>query len=357
MSPAFEALLLAAGRAPSGDNTQPWRFVVDERAGTVALVLDPSRDPSPMNAGQRMARIGVGAALESLLRAAPAFGWEADVEPGRDGALAVVRLRGEGHEGAVDPLLGRRVTNRRAYDASPISPELLDRLRATTPTLDGVATHWIVDHQRLSALAELIGRADAMMFGNPAMRNAFLKNVRFDAPPDAEVDEGLSIASLEVSGADRQALKLMRGLPDWLLRLGGATRVFARKANEAVLSASGLCIVSAPDGSDGADLLVGRAMQRAWLALTAENLAAQPMMSLPVLENAREHGDASLQGALGLAKLEALRDDARSLLPELGKGRLAWLQRFGRAASPSGRTGRLPISAIASELPAGEGPA
>src|SRR6266545_357605 len=91
-SGAFESLLAAACRAPSGDNTQPWRFIVDPDGGRVALQVDETRDPSPMNAGQRMARIAVGAVLENLLRAAEGHGWAAELELVSPPELAAVRL-------------------------------------------------------------------------------------------------------------------------------------------------------------------------------------------------------------------------------------------------------------------------
>src|SRR5262245_33348691 len=68
-------LLAAAVRAPSGDNTQPWRFFVVPSKGLLSILLDEDRDRSPMNAGQRMARIAVGAAVENVLRTASRIGW------------------------------------------------------------------------------------------------------------------------------------------------------------------------------------------------------------------------------------------------------------------------------------------
>jgi nitroreductase len=343
----FEPLLAAAVRAPSGDNTQPWRFAVDAEAGTIAVHVDAARDPSPMNANQRMARIAAGAALENLLRAARGRGWDAELEPAPAPALAKVRLAGRGdREGPEEDAIAGRVTNRRAYDGRPVPPGLLDRLAGETPEEDGVATLWVVGADRLGAFAPLIGRADALMFGEPSMRRAFLAKVRFDAAPDEPVADGLSLSSLELTGADRLALRLMARTPDWVLKLGGAPRVFASKARQLVESASGLCLVVAADGSEATDLAVGRAMQRAWLALTAQGLAAQPMMSLPVLENALEHGDAALRKALEGGRAPALRDELRSLAPEIGGRRPAFLLRFGFAEAPSGRTGRMPPSAV-----------
>ncbi len=342
-----EPFLAAACRAPSGDNTQPWRFTVE--GDTIALDLDPARDPSPMNAGQRMARIAVGAALENLLQAAQSLGLDVELLDDPSPSLVKVRLTHDPIDAnRLDPNFGARVTNRRVYDGRPLSPSVLNPLINATPEVDGIASRWIVGADRLKTLAEIIGQADALMFGNPTMRAAFLHNVRFDRPPGEAVEEGLSLGALELTGSDRLALKIMRRTPDVLLRLGGASKVFAGKARQLVVSASGLLVIAAPDETADTDLRVGRAMQRAWLALTSQGLAAQPMMSLPVLDNARQHGDAQLRETLGIARIASLIEEFRAQLPELAGRRPAWLLRFGYAPAPSGRTGRLPLARVTS---------
>jgi hypothetical protein len=104
--------------------------------------------------------------------------------------------------------------------------------------------------------------------------------------------------------------------------------------------------VAAPDDSERTDLTVGRVVQRAWLALTAEGMAAQPMMSLPVLDNAVRQGDERMREALGTGRVAALLDEFRAATPNLGNGRPAWVMRFGFAPPPSGRTGRLPVERV-----------
>jgi nitroreductase len=347
MSSWLETLLGAAIRAPSGDNTQPWRFVVE--GDTVALGLDPERDTSPMNAGQRMSRIAVGAALENLVRAARAIGLSAELAADPSPHLAKVILKGETTDArSLDSNFGARATNRRAYDGRTVSPQVIDRLAAASPDVEGVASLWIVGSERLTSLAELIGRADALMFGDPSMRRAFLNNVRFDRPAAEAVDEGLSLGSLELSFADRMALRVMKHAPAALLKIGGASAVFNAKARELIVSSSGLLVVAAADDSESTDVRVGRAVQSAWLALTAEGLAAQPMMSIPVLENALRHGDPDLREALGVASVSAVIDPFRSSLPEMNGRRPAWLMRFGFAPPPTGRTGRLPLARVSS---------
>lgn len=346
----YTKLLAAAIRAPSGDNTQPWRFVIDPAAQTIAIRVDETRDPSPMNSGQRMARIAVGAALENLLRTAGANGWTMTLEKAQPPNLVLLHIEQTGNGGdPMESVIADRVTNRRLYDGRPPSPQVLERLVQQTPNVDSITTHWIVDRDRLTALASLIGRADGVMFGEPSMRRAFLSKVRFDAPADAAVEEGLPLAALELSRPDRLALRLLPHLPNWLVKFAGVTRALAAKARQLATSASGLCFVVAADATPPTDVLVGRAMQRAWLALTGEGLAVQPMMSLPVLENVRDNAPPQLLARIGQTALEQLRQDCRTLIPEIGAGRPAFLMRFGYAPPPTGRCGRLPVEASLSQ--------
>src|SRR5438477_2276967 len=174
MDASLEALLAAAIRAPSGDNTQPWRFIVHSASNRISFHVDATRDPSPMNSGQRMARIAVGAALENLLQTAKSNGWSAELEE-NPGALACVRLHRVAPDSMQVPnLVKTRMTNRRLYDELPIPTEMQLRLEKHTPILDGVRTLWIFDRDRLARLADVIGRSDALMFGEPSMRRAFL---------------------------------------------------------------------------------------------------------------------------------------------------------------------------------------
>ena len=344
MTPALDWLLQAATLAPSGDNTQPWRFVVDESAGRISLLIDENRDPSPMNSGQRMARIALGAAVENILRTAARNGWSVQLETAPGSILPVIQVHAGGSEPfQVEPELKQRVTNRKPYDGQPIAADVLDRLKEATPSAEGVVTSWITDRNLLPAIGELVGRADGLMFGNPSMRHAFLKKVRFDRPPEEEVEEGLSLACLELSKADRVGVSMMRWMPNWLFHLAGAPKKMHAASRQLVESSAGLCVVTAEDRTPATDLAVGRTMQRAWLALAREGLATQPMMSLPVLDNALENAAPELKAAVGPEAIRTLLDEAARHF-SVARGRIAYLLRFGTTTPPTGRTARLPVS-------------
>src|SRR5262249_8275088 len=140
--------------------------------------------------------------------------------------------------------------------------------------------------------ASLVSYADALVFRDRSRRQALLSNVCFSAgsPPG----NGLTAATLELSMAQRLALRLAARAPNWVVKCSGFLRLVTSHVRRLVHSASGLCLIVAPDGEAGTDLHVGQAMQRAWLALTAAGLAVQPMSS-PVILSATPDSRSELE--------------------------------------------------------------
>ena len=203
---------------------QPWRFVIDPGPSRVLLYVDETRDPSPMNAGQRMSRMAVGAALENMLRAARAKGWSVCLEDPPETALAALKVADftpTGRDRSGDCRAGYQSTwlrwpsRLRSY---------LDPLQRRSPGMEGIRVCWIYDRPRLDALAALIGRADGLMLSEPSMRRAFLANVRFDLPPNVEAQEYLPFGSLELPFCrpDRTAIHVLLSGFAAAARLGAA---------------------------------------------------------------------------------------------------------------------------------------
>ena len=348
------AMAAAASKAPSGDNLQPWTLRVDAESQCLEVWLEEHVDRSSLNSGQRMSRIACGASIECAVCSAHDYGWTTEVElvdhaQAERRCVARVYLREFNDKDAIGSsqrLIAARTTNRRLYDRAPVSADTLATLNCATPPCDGSSVHWIVERDCIDAFAQLVARADVMLFGEPSMRRAFLKNLRFDLPLNASAECGLPLGALGVSAFERLTLSSLRFTPDWLFNLTPAPRMFARYAGKLIRSSSGLCIVAA-DSSPHGELRAGRAMFRAWLELTAHGMAVQPMMSCIAMTQAIECGSPELIRALGLKKLRAFAADFRTALATLGiRGSPQFLMRFGYAPAPLCRAGRLPLSKV-----------
>jgi len=252
-----------------------------------------------------------------------------------------------GNDFHIADAIRQRVTNRRVYDGRPVSSVNLAELQCATPSAEGIGVHWIADARMINSLSGLIGRADAIMFGEPSMRRAFLENVRFDLPVDALASEGLPLAALEVSAPARLGLRMLPLIPGALFTISGTAKMLGAKSRKLVLSASGLCLVVADQNCKHLAIRSGQSIQRGWLALTQKGLSAQPMMSLMVLNTALSFGTPELRTTLQRRGAATLLNEFKATLKAAGiEGEPQFILRFGSAPAPSGRTGRRPYHCI-----------
>ena len=181
LAPHIERILDAAHIAPSRDNLQPWRFVVDGETGS--FLVDHDRDRSPANAGGRMARIAVGAAIECALAFAPReWGWSRERStPRGEGALATFTFSAPKRNPEPDKALIRRATNRHLYDARALDDATFAWLREATPPVDRSRTLWfgrerakllgpIVEESRDAVLRRPRSSARRALRGRPLRR-------------------------------------------------------------------------------------------------------------------------------------------------------------------------------------------
>ena len=321
---SLKTLVEAALLAPSGDNMQPWWFEIDHQNSSITIRVDENADTSPMNQGQRMSRIACGAALENVVQTASHNGWkiETQVKLHRDIIARVIVTSNSGTNCSIPETIQNRCTNRKRYNSQSLTMEQCNSLVDSVSCETGIEVVWCTDHRQLSKWSKAIGQADAQMLSKPKFLRAFLSNIRFDLQPNEVAKEGLSIGSLEISHIDRQLMSVLRYAPDWMFKLLPLRGSFRKHTEELVGSSSGICYLIPRHSGPAADVVIGRTMQRLWLALTAAGFQVQPMMSIPVLANA------------GKLDLNSLPDWLPDSLPPVA------LFRFGNADAPTVRCGR-----------------
>lgn len=162
--------------APSSHNTQPWKFRIS--ADRLDLFMDQERWLKVADDDQRELHISIGCALENLLVAAEHFGLghQTDYLPDPKNPMhaATVRFgvkRQRSTERAADllPMMVVRHTNHGEYDGRPIPAAVLDRLQGCCVE-QGIAVFLTPDESIKQKVDELVVRADAVEFADPAFR-------------------------------------------------------------------------------------------------------------------------------------------------------------------------------------------
>ena len=288
LSAQMRDLVGSAVLAPSGHNTQPWKFAIS--GSTISLLPDFSRRLPAVDPHDRELWISLGCALENLVLAAHAAGYEAEVVyPAPLANHITIHLRPSSVAGPL-PLfdaIPHRQNNRSVYDGRPVSASTL-RDVAAVKSGDGVSTLIFTDSAHKETIIGYIKAGDRQQFGDPAFVTELVSWMRFNKPEALHSLDGLYTRC--TGNPD---------VPRWLGRrflsassAGQQADTSAQKAR----SSSGLIVISAASDDTRHWIETGRLYERLALTLTAAGIQAaflnQPA-EVPALR-------AQLAGSLGL---------------------------------------------------------
>ncbi|MGC9671204.1 Acg family FMN-binding oxidoreductase [Planosporangium sp. 12N6] len=270
VGPATRALTraaMAAQRAPSIFNTQPWRWRIHDELAE--LRADRERQLAAVDSEGRMLTVSCGAALHHARVALAGAGHVPVVshrpDPDDPDLLAVVRIAGDvsGPPAAVRLLqaIALRHTDRRPFADRPVPDAALDRLRAAAEEY-GAHLH-LVPPDSVALLAVAAGHAAEVEFADPAYRaelDAWTRGAAVSTGTGVPVDTAGPVGPRQVPVRDFA--------PDAVGRpaVSGLADRYARYA-----------ILFADADTPAAWLAAGEALSAVLLTATIDRLAASPM--------------------------------------------------------------------------------
>jgi nitroreductase len=280
----LEQILELARWAPSGDNTQPWRFeILDARRLVVHghdtrdhCVYDLDGHPSQMSIGALLETMAIAASGHQLEMRATRNERAPDARPTID--VEFVPAPALEPDPLADFILPRSV-QRRPLSRRPLTAQEKAALAAALPS--GYRVHWLEGRQRLAA-ARLMFRNAKLRLTMPEAwqvhKSVIEWNARFSE--DRIPDQAL--------GVDAVTAKLMR----WIMQRWQRVEFFNTWLAGTVaprlqmdlipgLACAAHFVLAAPRRPQRMDdyLAAGRAMQRFWLTATALGLQLQPELT------------------------------------------------------------------------------
>ena len=337
--------------APSGDNCQPWKFIVEPPR--VRLYNLPDKDTSLYNFEQTASYIAHGALLENLQIASSALGLRASVtlfpDPDEPNLVAEVLFEDAGKLSA-DPLfdcLASRNTNRRVFEGKSLTDEARQALLSVAQDVPGTKVYLSRDNTEKDRLALLLCQNDRLVFENPHLHRFLFDHIRFTPKEAARTSDGMDLRSFELPAMDRLAFGMLKS---WsavkaVNSFGFLSKKVTKQAEKLCRSASAIGLVTIADDRNADFVNGGRAMERVWLEVVRQGLQLHPMAGLGCLIYRVGRG---ATGELSQDHVATLRDLESGLRQTFGCGAetLAMLFRVGYAAPPSAPSLRKPLSDV-----------
>jgi nitroreductase len=347
----LEQILELARWAPSGDNTQPWRFEILDTRRLIVHGHD-TRDHCVYDLDGHPSQISLGALLETMAIAASSFGLEMQARRRPEAPEArptfivdFVPAPQLEADPLTDAILPRSV-QRRPLSRRPLTATEKTALIATLPPGFGVT--WLEGRQRAAA-ARLMYRNAKLRLTMPEAHQVHQAVIEWNArySEDRMPDQAL--------GVDAVTAKLMRWIMrDWrrveFFNTWLAGTVAPRLQMDLIpgLACAAHFVLTAAHRPQRIDdyVAAGRAMQRFWLTATAQGLQLQPELT-PLIFSRYVRDGRVFSGTPGMQQRAAELAQQGELLV----GKPAWetavfMGRIGAGEPAAARSIRKPLNEL-----------
>ncbi|MBU6490732.1 nitroreductase family protein [Patescibacteria group bacterium] len=348
ITPDLERVLEAGNSAPSGENCQPWHFVV--HGSTIEVHLLPERDQSPYGWGQRASYLANGAVIENIVIAASAEQYRAEVHyfpnPSDEWHVATIVLTKDSTIES-DPLasyITKRISNRKPYKKDQLTGE-------ERKTLANAAAHGGYGMFALAEAPEEVGRLgrvgstnEEVMLANRSLHDFFFSHVSWTKEEDDEKKAGFYIKTLELPPPAKLMFKIFRNWPIMrVLGTIGFNRIVAKQnaATNASASAIGAFMIARTEPLDF--VKIGRAVERLWLTATSLGLSLQPLTGVLFFKLRFDGGERDGFSSHEQKLVIDAYQEASRIFHADGK-HIAFTFRIGRGDAPSAHAIRFPLA-------------
>lgn len=266
ISPAdFEFLVSKAVKAPSGHNTQPWKFRQNESA--VEIYPDFDRRLPVVDPDDRELFVSLGCAVENLCLAAQTKGYKSAVSVGDTGVVTVSLM--EKADIKPNPLFNQidaRQTNRSVYTGEEIALDALRKLQSVCSE-KGISVHYYARQtKQFNDIEQYVLQGNTHQMQNEAFKAELKSWMRFNKKHQDQTLDGLSYA---VFGAPN--------VPRWMAEPIMSMAINAKTQNKAdrekIDSASHLVLFTTRENSRCEWVSLGRTLQRFLLTTTELGVA------------------------------------------------------------------------------------
>jgi nitroreductase len=261
----FFDLVSYATLAPSGHNTQPWRFSID--GNTIRIFPDLTRRLPVVDPDDHALCISLGCALENLILAANNAGYDTEVSyfPTSEAQECIVVQLKEGFKAQDDKLFRAildRQSTRSTYDGKPIPHEHL-RMLEDASKQEGVVLKLIIQSKEIEPIIQFVKQGNHAQFNDKAFVQELVSWIRFNKKEAEQHQDGLACYAMGSPSVPRWLGKIVFGL----MASGEKQASICEKA---IRSSSALMIFIAQTNNRTNWVRLGQSFERA--ALTAASL-------------------------------------------------------------------------------------
>lgn len=265
----IKKILEASVNAPSGSNSQPWRFEID--GDRINVIAEPEKDHPILNYRHRGTWIAHGALIENIKISAGALGWQTEIkifpDPTNPNLTARIKLsEAVSIEEELFQTMSQRTTNRKKYDLKLLTTEQKKYLEQSVEEVgDKIKIILVEDRNQINRLSQAAAANEIVTLENQKLHELFFDEVVWTREEEKEKMNGLFVETMELKPPEKLGLRLFKrwSIMKRLAKIGAARKIAASNAkNYATTPLMGLVMLK---DNDRDFLTAGRVIERIWL--------------------------------------------------------------------------------------------
>lgn len=340
----IEKIIQESVNAPSGDNSQPWRFRIHDNA---IDILNIDRDKTIFNFHSRGDYIAHGAVIENITIVAAEYGLRADAalfpnDVGKSPTATVTLTEGEVEKSPLYGAIKKRATNRKPYEKKPLSKAEIIELNSLNGVYGNAKVIIINEREGVEGIASAVSLNERLILESKVIRDFLFSIIRW-TKEEEQTKPGMNVMTLELAPPQRMAFRMFKNdtIASFAKKLGFPRAM--QKEGVALYAASGAMIAIGIDDIKEENFVnAGRLFERIWLTATDRGLSIQPVAAIPYLAQRIKEGD---DGGLTQAQVEDVQEAEKKIREILGIKEsevIAMLFRIGRGGELSAYSLKLP---------------
>ena len=266
-----------AAKAPSGHNTQPWRFKTGN--GAISLMPDFTRALPVVDADNHALYISLGCALENLIIAANQFNYETKIEFTGDERMPqiLVRLNAvpETEKSGLFDYIVKRQATRNKFGSDSIPSNVISDLFNDAQD-DGLQTELFLSGTSIKSLMPYIIEGTRRQFNNKAFVYELVRWIRFSEKEVMLKGDGIWTASMGLPDMGRFSGNIIM---KYLVSAGSE----ARRTEKLVTASAGLALFMVRQNDPYHWIKLGQSFQRFGLK-AAKHQVSHSHLNMPCEE-------------------------------------------------------------------------
>ncbi|WP_285055791.1 Rv1355c family protein [Pedobacter ginsengisoli] len=348
----LELLISAANLAPSGGNSQPWKWYYSERL--LHLFFDKSASDAFLDYNNTSSYISLGAAIENLLLTAQTNGLEIDwayATLGFPVHIASFSFKRAGNdtisvlEAELAAQIKNRHTNRKKSLRTSMSEQETDYLSSVIMDIKGADVQWLFEETLQARIGEVVAETDLIRFFNDEAHDDFVhKEMRWSDEEVMQKRDGIGVHTLDLGMNDLIGLRLLKDAraTNFLKKIDGG-KVFKKVSANQLRTASAVGLVTMPGALETDFLEGGRAIERLWLAAGKLGYQLHPLCVPLSFFYRNIHGGGAGLETSEMMKLDELRKTFTSIFNTGNQNAEIFLFRLFKASDSELRSIRKPV--------------